>query len=70
MRTDIGTLQDLLYRTPDTVCLERARLVTEAYRLFDGEPPHARAYLSPQPSCSPLMPGSRPVAAFSTGPTA
>jgi len=27
-----------LLATPDTVCLERARLVTEAYRRFDAEP--------------------------------
>ena len=36
--TPIEQIQDTLYRTPDTVSLERARLVTAAYRQFAGEP--------------------------------
>ena len=35
----IRAIRDNLMATPDTVCLERASLVTQAYQLYDGEPP-------------------------------
>ena len=34
----LRTIRDDLLATPDTVCLERARLVTEAYREHEGRP--------------------------------
>lgn len=38
MLDQIRRTRDLLVSTPDTVCLERARLATEGYRRFGGEP--------------------------------
>ena len=39
MRDLILGLRNRLLATEDTVCLERARLVTEAFRCFEGDPP-------------------------------
>ncbi len=47
MRRLIQRTRDTLFTTPDTLCLERARLVTEAYRRWEGQPPavlRARAF--------------------------
>jgi len=38
MRAVIQRIRDELMATPDTVCLARARLVTEAWRRHEGEP--------------------------------
>ena len=38
MRNLLQAIRDDLLATPDTVCLERARLVTEAYQEHDGMP--------------------------------
>ncbi len=38
LRAWVRRIRDDLLSTPDTVCLQRARLVTEAYRRYDGDP--------------------------------
>ena len=38
MRDLLQAIRDDLLATPDTVCLERATLVTEAYQEHDGKP--------------------------------
>ena len=38
LRAAIERARDTLLSSPDTVCLERARLVTDAYRMYEGEP--------------------------------
>ena len=38
MKTLVRRIRDDLLSTGDTVCLQRARLVTDAYQQFDGEP--------------------------------
>jgi len=42
MRSLLRRIRDDLLATPDTVCLERARLVTEAYQRHASEPPPLR----------------------------
>jgi formate C-acetyltransferase len=45
MMLDLGTIEDRLFDARDTVCLERARLVTEAYQQYAAEPaPIKRAH--------------------------
>jgi pyruvate-formate lyase len=39
MRDLVLSIRDSLLATEDSVCLERAQLVTEAYRRFEGDPP-------------------------------
>jgi len=38
LKTLVKQIRDNLLETQDSVCLERARLVTEAYRRYEGEP--------------------------------
>ena len=42
LRELIRKVRDDLLSTEDTVCLERARLVTEAYRMYEDDPPPLR----------------------------
>ena len=42
MRHLVRQIRDQLLSTPDTVCLDRARLVTEAWREYEGLPPALR----------------------------
>ncbi|MBM3474738.1 MAG: hypothetical protein FJX75_15855 [Armatimonadetes bacterium] len=42
----VRAIRDALVATEDTVCLQRARLVTEAWREHEGEPPSLRSALS------------------------
>lgn len=46
MRDVVRQIRDQLVSTPDTVCLERARLATEAWRVYEREPaPLRRAHV-------------------------
>lgn len=38
MKKLIGHIEDRLFQTADSICLDRARLVTEAYARHDGLP--------------------------------
>ncbi len=47
MKTLLENIQDKLFNAPDGVCLERARLVTDAWKRWDDSPPpikRARAF--------------------------
>ncbi|MDH7571235.1 MAG: pyruvate formate lyase family protein, partial [Armatimonadota bacterium] len=46
MRHLVERTRRILRDTPDTVCLERARLLTEAYQRHEGEPPPLRRALA------------------------
>ena len=51
MKTLVQKIRDELMSTEDTVCLQRARLVTEAYQQYEDDPV-ARPERYDQDGCS------------------